>query len=886
MATRAHAGTTHPLAANPLRYLLLIAVLLLLALPRASAQHIPGYNYDESKIAPYTLLDPLRLSNGRPVTTASQWFTLRRPEILHLFEDTIFGRTPEAAQHAITHARILEHNEHALNGLAVREQVELTFDPAPGITPTAQAERTLRLLIYIPASAAAAHRPTPVVLGLNFGGNQTVVDDPAVQPTPLWTQPKGSTELLHTAPPEDSRGRATEQWHVRMLLARGYGVATAYYGDLEPDFKNASQYSVRNLYSTPAQLAQPNAWGAIGAWAWGLSRALDYLTLDPLVDSTHVAVIGHSRLGKAADWAAAQDTRFAAVLSNESGHGGQSIQRRALGETVAHLEHSFPFWFCPNYARWIGHDSEIPADGNLLLSLIAPRPLYVGSAVGDEWSDPKGEFLSAVSASRVYHLLGKPALAPGTAQPALDQPLGLDGFVAYHERSGKHDVTAFDWQHYLDLLDNRWGNPLNQPAIPPTGTAEAPLPPHPATTSQIDTWRRELRRALFIPDPLPQLDAQTYSTTEIAPGVTVDKLSYLTAYGLRVPAVVYRPTRAPAARMPAIVVVNGHGADKSSWYSYYTGVLYARAGAVVLTYDPIGEGERNDDHKDFTSEHDQLVINPSSMPTRLGGLMVTDVMQAVSYLASRRDVDPHRIAVLGFSMGSFISSLAGAADPRIHALLLVGGGDLDGPHGYWDSGHAIMCQAAPYKALSFLGDRPAILFTLSARRGDTFIINGTADTVVAIPTHGSDFFADLRQRVIALNGGQRTKSGSVFTTFFDPGASHRPSWITPTAATWLNNELHLPNWRGKSIDTLPTTTIGDWARSVGLELNKSSARPDRDAGIVALSTDAPLLTADQLDVLPRAEWDRRKAGFIYATWLQRAAEAASSPSPSLSIYEH
>ena len=152
-------------------------------------------------------------------------------------------------------------------------------------------------------------------------------------------------------------------------------------------------------------------------------------------------------------------------------------------------------------------------------------------------------------------------------------------------------------------------------------------------------------------------------------------------------------------------------ATKSSWYAYYTGILYAEAGAVVVTYDPIGENERNDDHKVNAGEHDKLILDPPSMPARMGGLMVTDVMQAVSYLTQRPDVDSHRIAVMGFSMGSFISALAGAADPRIHALLLVGGGDLDGPGGYWESSHAVMCQSGPYKALAFMGDRPAVLYT-------------------------------------------------------------------------------------------------------------------------------------------------------------------------------
>jgi acetyl esterase/lipase len=393
-----------------------------------------------------------------------------------------------------------------------------------------------------------------------------------------------------------------------------------------------------------------------------------------------------------------------------------------------------------------------------------------------------------------------------------------------------------------------------------------------ATTAQVNQWRQQIRRALYIPSPLPAPAPESFGSFTPTPGIVAERVTYRTGYNLRVPAVIYRPADRPAAKLPAIVVVNGHGADKSSWYSWYTGILYARAGAVVLTYDPIGEGERNDEHKDFTGEHDKLISDPPSMPPRLGGLMVTDVMQAVSYLAQRSDVDPHRIAVLGFSMGSFISSLAGAADPRIHALLLDGGGDLDGPGGYWDSGHAIMCQAAPYKALRFLGDRPAVLFTLSARRGSTFIINGTADTVVDIPHHGPDFFADMRKRVIALNGSDR----GVFTTYFDPGASHRPSWVTRTAAEWLDSQLHFPNWPQSKVATLPTISIRDWAASVGYPLTKSYARDDRDAGIQAIAADVPLLTTTQTDVLSPAAWQLLKGNLVYASWVERAKAAARS----------
>lgn len=399
-------------------------------------------------------------------------------------------------------------------------------------------------------------------------------------------------------------------------------------------------------------------------------------------------------------------------------------------------------------------------------------------------------------------------------------------------------------------------------AIPSHGQA--------ATSEQVTQWRQQMRRALFIPDPLPAVSPESFGSFAPTAGVIAERVSYRTSYGLRVPAIVYRPEKVSPSRMPAIVVVNGHGGDKSSWYAWYTGILYAEAGAVVLTYDPIGEGERNDDHKVNAGEHDRIIADPPSMAPRMGGLMVADVMQAVSYLAQRSDVDPHRIAVMGFSMGSFISALAGAADPRIHALLLVGGGDLDGPGGYWDSSHAVMCQSGPYKALKFLGDRPAGLFTMNARRGNTFIINGTNDTVVDIPHHAQDFFAALRQRTIALNGSDH----GVFTTFFDPGASHRPSWMMRTAAQWLDSQLQFPNWPLSSIATLPVTSIRDWGKSVGYSFSKSSDREDRDAGIQAIAGHVPLLTQAQTDIMSRSAWEMLKAEYVYSTWVERATRDA------------
>lgn len=448
----------HRAGSHPQCPWLLAAILWTLTSSLAAAQqHIPGYNYSENDIPPYTLLNPLQMSDGALVKTKSEWWHARRPQIIALFQNNVYGRIPAAAERASVRVVTVEKSTPALDGLARREQIDLVFAPPP--TGDAQTAWRMRILLYLPAHA---HGPVPVIFGLNFDGNQAIFDDPGIEPTPVWIKPHGAPAPIHVAPAPSTRGTRASEWQLRMVLSRGYALATAYYGDIEPDFKGERQNSVRALFGSPASAQAPNAWGALAAWAWSIHQAVAYLRTNPAIDPQHIAVTGHSRLAKAADWAAATDPHIAALLSTESGKGGQSIQRRELGETVYHLEHSFPYWFCPAYAQWVGHDQQIPADGNLLLSLIAPRPLYVASAQGDEWSDPRGEFLSARSASQVYRLLGVSALAPNATMPPVNQPIGLHGFVAYHIRTGKHDVTAFDWEHYLDFLDLRWATPQDR----------------------------------------------------------------------------------------------------------------------------------------------------------------------------------------------------------------------------------------------------------------------------------------------------------------------------------------------------------------------------------------------------------------------------------------
>ena len=389
-----------------------------------------------------------------------------------------------------------------------------------------------------------------------------------------------------------------------------------------------------------------------------------------------------------------------------------------------------------------------------------------------------------------------------------------------------------------------------------------------------EALRKEIQATLHIPDPLPEPESKNYGKFSPAAGVSADRVSYATDYGLRVPAIVYHPAGATIMKHPALIVVNGHGGDKSSWYAYWAGILYARAGAVVLTYDPIGEYERNAERQSRTGQHDEF-IPPDDMARRMAGLMVTDVMQAANYLSGRPDVDAKRMAVLGYSMGSFISSLACAVDTDVHACVLVGGGDLDGPGGYWDSSGKKMCQAIPYESLKFLGDRGAVLYALDAKRGPTLVWNGSADEVVDIPHHGQDFFEDLRKRTITELGSSKDVFGFGFTA----GGGHRPYFVTKPVAEWLEEKLKFPNWTRKQVDATPETHISEWAAKNGIDSSSSLKNEHGEGGTMALGSDIPAVSRDELHAIPEAVWDSERRNYIYETWVERAKAAVRTGAP-------
>ena len=393
---------------------LALAALTHLATHLTAAEPKRLFRADAADAAPYTLPDPLISRAGRKITTAAEWETVRRPELLELFREHVYGRVPTTPYRQTF--TVVNENPRAMDGAATLKQVAIKIE-AEGGKPV-----TINLSLFIPN---ARPKPAPAFLLIC---NRSIDN---IDPT---------------------RAKKSEFWPAEEGIARGYAMAAFFNGDVAPDKKDSHDQGIHGLLNrgTPA----PDAWGTLAAWAWGASRCLDYLQTDPGIAKDQVAVIGHSRGGKTALWAGAEDKRFAIVCSNDSGCGGAALTRRKTKEkeTLTVINRSFPHWFNANFKTYSGREADLPVDQHMLVALIAPRAVAVHSSEQDLWADPRGEFLSVVHARPVFQLYGKQALGAAPQMPAIDEPLHGDG-AHYHIRDGKHNLTLVDWSSYWDFAD-------------------------------------------------------------------------------------------------------------------------------------------------------------------------------------------------------------------------------------------------------------------------------------------------------------------------------------------------------------------------------------------------------------------------------------------------
>lgn len=390
-------------------------------------------NEDEAQVPAYRLPELLRAEDGGDVKSAADWRWQRRPELLRIFEEQMYGRAP--GRPALAY-EVLEEAVAALDGKARRKQVRVYFSGK-------REGPFMDLLLYIPAQATG---PVPFFWGLNFQGNHAVAADPGIRMARPVPGPRSK--------PAEARGSQAERWQVEWVLAQGYGTATACYEDIDPDFDDGFANGVHALFPEIEARRDGATWGSLAAWAWGLRVGMDYLEAEPWCDARCVALHGHSRLGKAALWAGAQDERFSVVISNNSGCGGAALSKRCFGETLGRINTSFPHWFAQNFQQWNGREAALPFDQHQLLALVAPRGLLVGSAEEDRWADPEGEWSAARQAAPAFVLLGEAGVA---AEVARVNFAVFAGNPTCWQRPGKHDVTDRDWQRWTAFAKARWG---------------------------------------------------------------------------------------------------------------------------------------------------------------------------------------------------------------------------------------------------------------------------------------------------------------------------------------------------------------------------------------------------------------------------------------------
>ncbi len=420
----------------------LLFVLLFIFTTQIAFSQWNDVNYDESKVPQFVVPNPLKTFDGRKVRNVKKWENKRRPELLEFFSENVYGKVPGELK--ISSVEVIEESSDAINGKASRKQIELSFQKG-------DLNLDFTILIYLPKNIEKA----PLFVGYNFYGNHTITEDVNVIISDSWARNNESFGIINNQLTEQSRGVRDNRWAIEKIIDAGYGLATIYYGEIDPDKDDFTDGIHPFFYKEYRQRPLNNEWGSIAAWSWGLSRCMDYFETDNDIDESKVIVFGHSRLGKTSLWTGATDQRFAAVISNDSGCGGAALSKRRVGETVWRINTNFPHWFCANFKEYNKNEQALPVDQHELIALIAPRPVYVASAEDDKWADPRGEFLSAYYATPVYKLYAKEGI-PTDKMSTVNQP--IQNTVAYHIRTGKHDVTDFDWEQYIKWADAQLKN--------------------------------------------------------------------------------------------------------------------------------------------------------------------------------------------------------------------------------------------------------------------------------------------------------------------------------------------------------------------------------------------------------------------------------------------
>lgn len=378
-----------------------------------SSESQSDFNYYEEKVQSYALPDILVTKSGKKITTAREWKIERRPEILELFRENVFGRVP--ATPYTRSFKVVYEDKNAMDGAATLKQVEITIK-------SEGKSLVIHLILFVPNRVK---KPVPAFLLIDNRG-------------PGNTDPTRKTK--------------SEFWPAEEVIARGYAISVFSNSDVDPDNFDDFKNGIHGLLDRG--IRKPDAWGSLAAWAWGASRCMDYFETDKDINNKEVAVVGHSRGGKTALWAGAEDQRFSLVIGNESGAGGAALARRRYGETVARLNSAFPHWFCTNYKKFSGNEDAMPVDMHMLLALTAPRALYIDCASDDLWGDPRGCYLALYNALPVFQLFDKKSMVP-LLMPPLNKQV-FSGHTGFHIRDGVHNMLLQDWNCFMDFADNVW----------------------------------------------------------------------------------------------------------------------------------------------------------------------------------------------------------------------------------------------------------------------------------------------------------------------------------------------------------------------------------------------------------------------------------------------